>query len=170
MEQIKDFVDAFKKQDYTTFDQFYEMTKKQVFFAVIAIVRDEDVASDLIQDAYMSFLHNIDRLESGRNVVAYLTTIARNLAIDRYNKDKRIVWSEDLVASIPSPDEEEENDDIFKILDLLPQEQREIVVMHVINDQKFREIATIMKKPMGTVLWLYQKALKTLKDRMGDEQ
>ncbi len=168
MEQIKDFVVAFKNHDYTTFDRFYDLTKKKVFFAVIAIVRDEDAASDIMQETYMSFLNNIDKVEPALNVIAYLTTIARHLAINQYNKDKRIVWSDELVQSIPSA-EEANDDDIFWLLDVLPQDQREIVVMHVINDMTFREIAGIMKKPLGTVLWLYQKALKKMKDQLGDD-
>jgi RNA polymerase sigma-70 factor, ECF subfamily len=169
MEQIKDFVTAFKNHDYTTFDRFYELTKKKVFFAIIAIVRDEDAASDIMQEAYMSFLNHIDQVEPTRNVIAYLTTIARHLAINQYNKDKRIVWSDELVQSVPSAEEVNQDDDIFRLLDVLPQDQREIVVMHVINDMTFRDIALVMEKPLGTVLWLYHKALKTMKVQLGDD-
>ena len=40
--------------------------------------------------------------------------------------------------------------------------------MHVINDLKFREIAEIIHKPIGTVLWVYNKAIKKLKEKVGD--
>ena len=45
---------------------------------------------------------------------------------------------------------------------------KEVVTLHVINDLKFKEIAKIMKKPLGTVLWIYNKAIKKLRDKVGD--
>ncbi len=70
---------------------------------------------------------------------------------------------------IPSPEEESYDDpDILKLLDYLSKDEREIVVMHVINDLKFREIARIMNKPLGTVMWIYNKAMKYLKEKVGE--
>ena len=41
--------------------------------------------------------------------------------------------------------------------------------MHAINDLKFKEIASITKKPLGTVLWIYNKAIKKLKEKVGEQ-
>ena len=62
----------------------------------------------------------------------------------------------------------EEQEEIFKILDLLEPMERQIVTLHVINDLKFREIAEIVEKPLGTVLWIYNKAIKKLKEKAVD--
>lgn len=40
--------------------------------------------------------------------------------------------------------------------------------MHAINDLKFREIAEITQKPLGTVLWIYNKAIKKLQKKVGE--
>ena len=64
--------------------------------------------------------------------------------------------------------QEETDDYIFKLLDELSRDEKDIVTMHVINDLKFREIADIMKKPLGTVLWIYNKAMKKLKEKVGE--
>ena len=39
--------------------------------------------------------------------------------------------------------------------------------MHTINDLKFKEIAQILDKPLGTILWIYNKAIKEIKRKVG---
>ncbi|MDR4968237.1 MAG: hypothetical protein RG740_01325 [Acholeplasmataceae bacterium] len=43
-----------------------------------------------------------------------------------------------------------------------------MVTLHIINDLKFREIADTIDKPLGTVLWIYNKAIKKLRAKVGD--
>ena len=68
--------------DYTNFDEFYNETKKTVFFSIVAIVKDDNIIDDLIQDTYIKFLENIDKYQSKTNIKAYLSTMAHNLAIN----------------------------------------------------------------------------------------
>lgn len=167
--EINDMIKAFLVKDYTHFDDFYHLTKKQVFFAIVSIVKDQDRAEDLMQDTYVKFIEKIDQYQIGKNPYAYLSTIARNIAINDYNREKRLVKSDALIESIPYEEIETENEvDIEWILSHLDDQEREVVSLHVINDLKFREIANITHKPLGTVLWIYNKAIKKLKEKVGD--
>jgi len=168
MERIDEIIEELRQKNCTSFDLFYNLTKNQVFYAIIVIIKDQSLAEDLMQDTYMKFLEKIDHYKNGSNVVAYLATIGRNLAINSYNRRKKEVRSEDIFETIAAPEVVEENEDIFKILELLNEDEKEIVVLHVINDLKFREIAVIIKKPLGTVLWIYNKAIKKLREKVGD--
>lgn len=170
MDQINDIILELKKRDYTHFDVFYELTKNQVFFAIIHIVKDQGLAEDLLQDTYMKFLEKIDQYHDGKNPYAYLTSIGRNLAINLYNQRKKEIVNDEVIEMIPAIEtaEDEDNDEIFKLLENLDLIEKEIVTMHVINDLKFREIAGILKKPLGTVLWIYNKAIKKLKEKVGE--
>ena len=169
MKKLKPYVLEFKKKNYDHFDEFYEMTKKQLFFIIIQIIKDEDLTNDLMQETYLKFLKSIDQVKVNQNISAYLSMIARNLAIDLYRKRKKEIVADDLIANLPDDQVPyENNEDIFKILDHLEEDEREIVILHVLNDLKFREIADIIEKPLGTVLWIYQKAIKKLKGKIGD--
>ncbi len=53
-------------------------------------------------------------------------------------------------------------------LSLPKQIEREIITYHVILEYTFKEIAKITDKPIGTVLWIYNKAIKTLRNRIGE--
>lgn len=168
MDNIHEIIEELKRRDYSSFDTFYHLTKNQVFYAIVTIIKDKSLAEDLMQDTYTKFLEKIDDYKSNSNPYAYLSTIGRNLAINLYNKRKREVVSDELMESFAAPEVEEPNDEIFKILDLLEPLEKEIVTLHVINDLKFREIAEIVDKPLGTVLWIYNKAIKKLNERAED--
>jgi RNA polymerase sigma-70 factor (ECF subfamily) len=51
----------------------------------------------------------------------------------------------------------------------LDSEERQIVLLHVVSDMKFKTIAEVVNKPLGTVLWIYQKALKKIKQSLREE-
>ncbi|MFA5471818.1 MAG: sigma-70 family RNA polymerase sigma factor [Acholeplasmataceae bacterium] len=169
--QMKEIIKAFKHKDYTLFDQFYEMTNRQVYYAIIQIVKDDEIAKDLMQEVYMTFLNKIDQFKIDGNVYAYLSMMGRNSSINYYHKQKREVHSDELLDMIESDEgvnEYDDTDDILSLLNLLNKDQREVVVLHTINNLKFKEVAEIMDKPLGTVLWLHREAINILKTKVGD--
>ncbi len=166
---LKHYIKEFKDRNYSHFDAFYEETSQKVFFTIIGIVKDKMITEDLMQDTYMQFLAKIDDVDPGHNPVAYLVTIGRNYALNHYTKYKREIQNDDILETIPSRDEVKDEGDIYTLLDLLDHDEREVVVLHTINDLKFREVSDIMDKPLGTVLWLHKKALEKLKKKLGDE-
>ncbi len=164
---INNFIDQFKSGDYSNFSEFYNLTKKQVYFTAYAVLKKSQLAEDVMQDTYLSFLNNILDFEKGKNVFAYLTVIARNKSFNIYNKEKRISVNDELLKNTPAETHFDEGDEQI-ILNMLSNEiEREIVTYHVILGYKFHEIASILKIPLGTVLWRYNKALKTLKNKLG---
>lgn len=169
MDHLKQYIKAFKNREYTYFDDFYHETKRRVYFAILQIVKDRQIAEDIMQDTYMQFLKKIDEIHVSKNPVAYLVTIGRNYAYNYYNKYKKEIVSEELLQTIPSLDVVKEETDIFHLLDLLNHDEREVVVLHTINGFKYKEVASVMKKPLGTVLWLHKKAMDKLKKKLGDD-
>jgi RNA polymerase sigma-70 factor (ECF subfamily) len=170
MEKMDSIIVELKQKNYASFDEFYNLTKNQVFYAIVSIIKDRMLAEDIMQDTYLKFLEKIEQYQLGSNVYAYLSQIGRNLAINVYNRRKKEVQNDDMIESLPAQEEKAEDDtEIFKLLDYLDIKEREIVVLHVINDLTFREIAEITKKPLGTVLWIYNKAIKKLKGKVGEQ-
>lgn len=161
-------IKEFKIQDYRHFDEFYQLTQRQVYFSIIKIVKSQEVTQDLMQDTYMKFIEKIDQYNPKYNVNAYLATIARNLAINHYNKAKRDVHNDEIFDYVASSEKVDENVGVLDLLDTLDDAKRDIVIMHVINELKFREIAEMLDMPLGTVLWHYKKAMEDLKEKVGD--
>jgi RNA polymerase sigma-70 factor (ECF subfamily) len=99
-----------------------------------------------------------------------LTIIARNKALNLYKENKRMVYDEDILRNVTYQTDYHQYSDVDQILSYLDsQEDREIITYHVLLDYKFKDIAKILKKPLGTVLWKYNKAIKYLKERLGEK-
>lgn len=58
---------------------------------------------------------------------------------------------------------------IDKYLSVLDTDEKQVVMLKIVRDLKHKEIAEILDKPLGTVLWLYNKAIKKMKKEVKDE-
>ena len=168
IKNLEDIIEEFRVGNYDSFDEFYHQTNKQLYVFIYDIIRNRQSSEDLIQETYMRFLNHIDKYKKNTNYFNFLVTIARNLAINEYHKQKRMVYDEEYIYSVK---EESPTDvpDLFYLLDYLNEKEREIVILHMIDNLKFKEIAKMKDKPLGTILWLYNKAIKKLKRKVEEE-
>ena len=168
IKNLEDIIEEFRVGNYDSFDEFYHQTNKQLYVFIYDIIRNRQSSEDLLQETYMRFLNHIDKYKKNTNYFNFLVTIARNLAINEYHKQKRMVYDEEYIYSVK---EESPTDvpDLFYLLDYLNEKEREIVILHMIDNLKFKEIAKMKDKPLGTILWLYNKAIKKLKRKVEDE-
>ena len=160
---INECIELFRQKDYSHFSWFYEQTKRQIFFVVLPIVKDEEDAEDISQETYVRFIESLHLYKSGTNPFTFLSTIARNLAINLYNKNKRIINNEDIINSYPHYNKDDSANNVLELIKDLNDIEQEIIVMHIIDEYKFREIAKILDKPLSTVLVTYNRALKKIK-------
>lgn len=169
-ENLNSIVDELKKGNMDFFDDFYDLTKKQVFYAIISILKDQSLTEDIMQETYLRFLDKINYYKDKTNVVAFIVTMARNLAINTYNRrQKEIVYDiydhDDAFQAEAKP----ETPLLDLVMETLEGEELEVFMLYIVDDLKHREIAQVMKKPLGTITWLYNKALKKMKKKVGEE-
>jgi RNA polymerase sigma-70 factor (ECF subfamily) len=50
------------------------------------------------------------------------------------------------------------------LLSILGADEKEVVLLKIVSDMKFREISDHLQKPLGTVIWLYNKAIKKMQE------
>lgn len=159
-------VKSLKDNNLEMFDRFYDLTKKQVYFAIMSILKNRESTEDIMQDTYMRFLNNIDKYKESTNVIAFLVTIARNLAINLYNRNKKEIKYD----FTRYEDTYTKDNGLMEIVyETLEEDELEVFILHVIDDLKHKEIAKIMKKPLGTITWIYNKAVKKLKKKVGEQ-
>ena len=143
------------------------MTSKQVYFTSLNILKNHALAEEITQDVYVKFLSEISSFKEYYNVFSYLTTISRNLSINVYNKNKKIINDEEIINFTKYDDSTIDDLNAQEILSLIEDtSSREIVVYHVIFEYTFLQISKIMKVPLGTILWKYNKTMKYLKERI----
>ena len=167
MEEINLLIKEFKNKNHSNFEKFYNLTSKQVYFTSLNILKNHALAEEITQDVYVKFLSEISSFKEYHNVFSYLTTISRNLSINVYNKNKKIINDEEIINFAKYDDSTIDDLNAQEILSLIEDtSSREIVVYHVIFEYTFLQISKIMKVPLGTILWKYNKTMKYLKERI----
>lgn len=166
---MQEIINQFKTGNLDMFDEFYDLTKNQVYVTILSILKNKMETEDIMQDTYLRFLNNINKYKNGTNVIAFIVTIARNLAINYYNKKRKEEFHDFSLYE----DTYVKDDTNQELLDLvyktLSGDELDVFIMHVIDELKHKEIAKIMKKPLGTITWLYNKAVNKMKQKVGEE-
>ncbi|MFA7076494.1 MAG: RNA polymerase sigma factor, partial [Candidatus Izemoplasmatales bacterium] len=91
---LEALVKKIKLGDDEAFPKLYNLTYRQIFFVIIPITKNQALAEDIVQDTYLKFLKKIDDYKA-KNVLSYLITIAKNMAINEYNRLKRVTKVDD---------------------------------------------------------------------------
>ena len=159
-----------KQGDEEAFAFIYERTKKGVFSSIYAITRDYEVSEELMQDTYIKLKQNITRYKEG-NFSAWLLRIAGNLALNHVKKSKREVYTESGTPEIGEYRMNEEGTPVLNaVKKALGKEEAEIVILHAVSGYKHREIAKLLNKPLGTITWTYNNAIRKLQRYLAEEE
>jgi len=152
--------------------------KNRVFAYILMVVKDKELAEDLFQD---TFIKVINTFRSGQykeegKFIQWVMRIAHNLIIDYFRKAKRINIIEnndeyDIFDKVRIPiDSVEEqliveqiHQDVKKLVDYLPREQKEVLVMRHYGDMSFKDIAEVTNVSINTALGRMRYALINLR-------
>lgn len=163
--RIKKLVEHLKKGQKEYFDEFYNITKSSVFYVVRKMIFEDDLIKDIMQEAYISFLNNLQKINQNDNPLSYLLTIAKNKTIDELRKNKH--YNDDIdVYDFPLEGESDIKDFPLLIYSKyhLTKEEFYILEMSIVLGYKRVEIAKILNQPISTVNWKYNQILKKVKD------
>ncbi len=152
--------------------------KNRVYAYILMVVKDKELAEDLFQD---TFIKVINTFRSGQykeegKFIQWVMRIAHNLIIDYFRKAKRIPIVEnnddyDIFDKVRIPVESVEEQliteqihrDVKKLIDYLPSEQKEVLVMRHYGDMSFKDIAEITNVSINTALGRMRYALINLR-------
>lgn len=164
-QELDRYVASYIDGNKESFDTIYLETKKSVYLSIYTIIKNKDTISDLMQDTYMKAIDNIDRYKPNTNFNAWISTIARNIAINYYNKYKRetLISEEDEYLL----KDENTNNIINDALNILKDEkEKEIFFLHIVLKTKFKDIAQQLNLPLSTVFYIYKNAIQKIKKEL----
>ena len=168
MEDLKHLVELSKKGDQQAIAQLYEQTSRRAYYLAKQLVKDEDQAQDIVQDAYVKVFTNLPLLEQVENFQGWLNTIVVNKSKDYLKKKKPMLFSqmvseEDEGSELDfedeggyfSPDQKVDYAETKRLIqgmiDRLPQEQRMAIVLFYLEEMPVKQIARVMECSEGTV-------------------
>jgi RNA polymerase sigma factor (sigma-70 family) len=180
-ELIKQFING----DPKALEILIYQHKAKIFTSIYLLVKDKDLAEDIFQD---TFIKVIDKLKSENytnegKFAAWVIRIAHNLCIDHFRKAKSRTFvknTDDRDAFDRIGFAAELNDhniewrqscaNMRKMLDKLPAEQREVIILRHYADLSFAEIAGLTKCSINTALGRMRYGLINLRKMTKEKQ
>lgn len=171
----------------SVFEDLYTKYHHDVFQFLFYMVRNKEQAEDLVQEVYIRVLKSYERFEGKSSEKTWLFSIARNVAIDSFRKEKG--WKQKILEKFdwttgqvkddsPIPEEvaiqNEEIQLIYKCLEHCSIDQRMVIIMRYIHELSIAETAESLNWTESKVKTTQHRALKVLKkhmqDRLGKEE
>jgi RNA polymerase sigma-70 factor, ECF subfamily len=137
----------------------------------LAVLADGPAAEDVVQEAFLRVWRRRAKLAEPDALDGYLLQAVRNLALDtlRWRKRREPQASDrdpDLTVAAPGGDPLEA-ERVSRALLALPVDQREVVVLRVLEGRTFPEVAARTGAPLGTVHSRFRYALERLRGLLG---
>ena len=155
----RDLIAKARRGDVDAFNVLVSRWEKRVFTYLVRLVREREDALDLAQETFLKAYRGLVRLDDVERFPQWLFRIAHNEAMSELRRGRLpMSQEEDLEAAharmgpaVPRAPGAETALIVRQVLDSLPAEQREAVVLKVHEGFKFEEIAEITECPVSTV-------------------
>jgi len=143
---------------------------------VSRIVKREEIAEEVLQDAFLKIWDRIDSYDPSKGkLFTWMLNITRNLAIDKtrsreFSKDKKTGDIENYVSRIDREGHTVQNEETIglpELLKSLPDDQRFIIDQHYLKGYTQAEISEEFNLPLGTVKTRMRLAMKELRNKLG---
>ncbi|HHS13777.1 MAG TPA: sigma-70 family RNA polymerase sigma factor [bacterium] len=168
-------VRAYLAGDPKAFRKLYQRYERPLFAFLLRLVRERESAEDLFQQTWMKVISGLKNYEERGTFSSWLFGIAYHGCVDHARKASRNVKDDlksgqgldCLPGDASGPEEQmiqrEKLQWLYRAIDQLPSEQREVLLMRLNGEIPFREIAEIMQCPLNTVLGRMHYAVQSLK-------
>jgi len=171
MVEDKILVWKFNRGSKDALRQIYEKYKDDLLGLAITLLRDRSLAEDVVHDVFVSFAGTVGTFHLSGTLKGYLSTCVANSARDRNRLWSRRDAGPNVVEVAGSNSDgpmghaigREESGQLKDLLAGLPYEQREVIVLHLHHDMRFREIAKSLGISINTVQSRYRYGLDKLR-------
>jgi RNA polymerase sigma factor (sigma-70 family) len=158
--------------------------KDKVYTSVYMLVKDKYLAEDIFQDAFLKIIKTIKEgryAEQGK-FLPWAIRVAHNLCMDHFRRSRQLIpvtmpdgqdisnffGAGDMVAD--GIEKRQVHDSVRKLVEELPEEQREVVVLRIYADLSFKEISELTGVSINTALGRMRYALINLRKMIVDKE
>lgn len=170
-----ELISSLKDNSKEAFEYLYDHYSPALYGIILKIVKDEEKAADVMQDAFLKIWKNINSYNADKgSLFTWILNVSRNTAIDRLRidtkKEQTVSW--DLLPEIeltpnviftPAPT----TIDIRAIVARLLPEKSVLIDMVYFQGYTHEEVSEHLSLPLGTVKSRIRKALSELRDIFG---
>ena len=176
---------SFQEGNNNALEVLVNRHKDKIFTSINILVKDKYLAEDLFQDVFIKIIDTLrnNRYNEEGKFLPWALRIAHNLCVDHFRKVKRtptIMTSDerDIFEVINVAEDgadrniirNQSHDRVRAILDMLPDDQREVVVLRHYADLSFKEIAEMTNCSINTALGRMRYGLLNMRKLMAEKQ
>lgn len=179
MERDADLLAALRDGDrHAVLEGLMARYRQKVLHLAVSIVRDQALAEDLAQTAFVKAWQALPRFDGRAALSTWLYTITRNTCLTAVERERRMVALEDFVepadgeddplafgtspAGRESAGQAAAEYDVARLLEQLPEPYRRVVVLFYLEDRSCEEVGELLSMPTGTVKALLHRGRKKL--------
>ncbi|MGN7821759.1 RNA polymerase sigma factor [Chitinophaga sp. 22536] len=178
-------ITLFKKGHTSALEELVHRHKDKVFTSILLLVKDSFLAEDIFQDTFIKIIDTIraERYTEKGKFLPWAMRIAHNLCVDHFRKIKRTPMIKtgddkdifDVLGFSDSCVEDkiitrQSHDRVRIMLDMLPEEQREVIILRHYAELSFKEIADLTQVSINTALGRMRYGLINLRKMMTEKQ
>lgn len=182
----KDVITSAQKGDHAAFRVLVERYQDRAYRLALRVLRDEEAARDVVQEAFIKVYRSLDRFEGRSSFYTWLYRVVMNLCLDAKRRDRsgsHAEWDEtapmnvdpggsdavsDLARERSSPAGVLESQELRAVvadaIEHLPDDARQTLVLREIEGLSYAEIAECLGVPKGTVMSRLHNARKRVKE------
>ncbi|MGG9963867.1 RNA polymerase sigma factor [Ferruginibacter sp. SUN106] len=178
-------VQQFLHGDSQALELLINRHKNRIFTSISLLVKDRYLAEDLFQDLFIKIIETLraGKYNEENKFLQWAMRIAHNLCIDHFRKLKNapvIRTSEDRdifdVLDFKEPNAEEKlmktqsHNRVMQMVSMLPEEQREVIILRHFADLKFKEISELLQCSVNTALGRMRYGLLNMRKIMQEKE
>lgn len=151
-----------------SFSLIYDKYRYLVYYVSFDILKNEEEAKDVTSETFLKMYEKRREFMSESKLKYFLLVMAKNLSINRYRQRKDHLEYLDETSG----NEEEKDISLYleKFKDILDQDEYSYIVLHLVYEFSFKEIAKANHKTTSTVSSKYRRGLAKLRAYYGGER
>lgn len=166
-----------KAGNMVAYDALYRKYSKKLYKFSLSILKSSEEAENIIQDVFLNLWLNREKIEKNSLVKYYIFTIAYNSAISVIRKKIKEVQFLEYLKTLQDLQQEpvdlqieynELEDNLNKIINTMPERQREVYLLHKVEGLKYSEIAEKLNISVNTIENHMSRALKSIREKIGN--
>lgn len=173
-----DLITRYREGDTACFEVLLERYQAKVYGYIFSVVKDKETADDIFQDTFYKVIVTInsDQYKDENKFIHWVMRIAHNLIVDHFRRNNKMPLvpnrpESDVIDNLKLPDENAEhvimrkqtNQNIRKLVRMLPPEQRRVVILRHYGKCDFKDIAARTGVSINTALGRMRYAIINLR-------
>ena len=180
-----ELIEKFISGDQSSVEILILRHKNKVFGYISMYIRDQALAEDIFQDTFLKVIQSLKagRYQDNGRFISWVMRIAHNLIIDHFRREKQmnVISNDDYESDIFNSRKLCEANvedvivkrqvikDVRRLIQMLPEDQREVVILRHYTGLSFKEIADITNVSINTALGRMRYALINIRKLMDEK-